>query len=59
VRLAVYKEGLLPRSGHEAGSGGAAKERRCRVDLGIFKSSVDVKKHSDLSLIEEAAKRLK
>ena len=29
------------------------------VDLGIFKSSVDVKKHSDLSLIEEAAKRLK
>ena len=29
------------------------------VDLGIFKSKVDVKKHSDLSLIEEAAKRLK
>jgi len=29
------------------------------VDLGIFKSSVDVKKHSDLSLIQEAAKRLK
>jgi len=29
------------------------------VDLGIFKSSVDIKKHSDLSLIEEAAKRLK
>jgi sulfonate transport system substrate-binding protein len=29
------------------------------VDLGIIKSSVDVKKHSDLSLIEEAAKRLK
>ena len=29
------------------------------VDLGIFKSSIDVKKHSDLSLIEEAAKRLK
>jgi NitT/TauT family transport system substrate-binding protein len=29
------------------------------VDLGIIKSSVDVKAHSDLSLIEEAAKRLK
>jgi sulfonate transport system substrate-binding protein len=29
------------------------------VDLGIVKSSVDVKAHSDLSLIEEAAKRLK
>jgi sulfonate transport system substrate-binding protein len=29
------------------------------VDLGIFKTRVDVKKHSDLSLIEEAAKRLK
>ena len=30
-----------------------------RCDLGIIKSKVDVKKHSDLSLIEEAAKRLK
>ena len=29
------------------------------VELGIFKSRIDVKKHSDLSLIEEAAKRLK
>jgi NitT/TauT family transport system substrate-binding protein len=29
------------------------------VDMGIFKSKVDVKAHSDLSLIEEAAKRLK
>ena len=29
------------------------------VDLGIIKKSVDVKAHSDLSLIEEAAKRLK
>jgi sulfonate transport system substrate-binding protein len=29
------------------------------VDLGIFKSKIDVKKYSDLSLIEEAAKRLK
>ncbi|HYI06756.1 MAG TPA: ABC transporter substrate-binding protein [Reyranella sp.] len=29
------------------------------VDLGIFKSRVDVKKHADLSLIQEAAKRLK
>jgi NitT/TauT family transport system substrate-binding protein len=29
------------------------------VDMGIFKSKIDVKKHSDLSLIEEAAKRLK
>jgi ABC-type nitrate/sulfonate/bicarbonate transport system substrate-binding protein len=29
------------------------------VDMGIFKSGIDVKKHSDLSLIEEAAKRLK
>ena len=28
-------------------------------ELGIFKSKVDVKQHSDLSLIEEAAKRLK
>ena len=29
------------------------------TDMGIFKSKVDVKAHSDLSLIEEAAKRLK
>jgi len=29
------------------------------VDLGIIKSHIDVKKHSDLSLIQEAAKRLK
>jgi len=29
------------------------------VDMGIFKSKLDVKKYSDLSLIEEAAKRLK
>jgi NitT/TauT family transport system substrate-binding protein len=29
------------------------------VDLGIIKSSVDVKKHADLSLVQEAAKRLK
>ena len=29
------------------------------VDLGIFKSSVDVRKDLDLSLIQEAAKRLK
>jgi sulfonate transport system substrate-binding protein len=29
------------------------------VDLGFLKSSFDVKKYSDLSLIEEAAKRLK
>ena len=29
------------------------------LDLGIIKSRVDVKQHSDLSLIEEAAKRLK
>jgi NitT/TauT family transport system substrate-binding protein len=29
------------------------------LDLGIIKSKVDVKAHSDLSLIEEAAKRLK
>jgi sulfonate transport system substrate-binding protein len=29
------------------------------VDLGIVKESVDVKKHSDLSLVQEAAKRLK
>ena len=29
------------------------------VDLGIFKSSFDVKKYADLSIVEEAAKRLK
>jgi NitT/TauT family transport system substrate-binding protein len=29
------------------------------VDLGIFKKSIDVKAHSDLSLVQEAAKRLK
>jgi NitT/TauT family transport system substrate-binding protein len=29
------------------------------TEMGVFKSKVDVKKHSDLSLIEEAAKRLK
>jgi NitT/TauT family transport system substrate-binding protein len=29
------------------------------VDLGIIKSTLDVKAHSDLSLVEEAAKRLK
>ncbi len=29
------------------------------VDLGIIKSSIDVKAHSDISLVEEAAKRLK
>lgn len=29
------------------------------VDLGIFKQNIDVKKHSDLSLVQEAAKRLK
>ena len=29
------------------------------VDLGFFKSRFDVKQHSDLSLIQEAAKRLK
>ena len=29
------------------------------ADLGIFRSHLDVKKHSDLSLIEEATKRLK
>ena len=29
------------------------------AEMGFFKSSFDVKKHSDLSLIEEAAKRLK
>jgi NitT/TauT family transport system substrate-binding protein len=29
------------------------------VELGIVKESVDVKKHADLSLIQEAAKRLK
>lgn len=29
------------------------------VDVGVIKTSVDVKKHADLSLIEEAAKRLK
>jgi sulfonate transport system substrate-binding protein len=28
-------------------------------DLGFIKSSFDVKKYSDLSMIEEAAKRLK
>ena len=28
-RLAVHQEGLLPRSGHEAGPDGAAEERRC------------------------------
>ncbi len=28
-------------------------------DLGFVKASFDVKAHSDLSLIEEAAKRLK
>jgi NitT/TauT family transport system substrate-binding protein len=28
-------------------------------DLGFIKASVDVKSHSDLSLVEEAAKRLK
>jgi ABC-type nitrate/sulfonate/bicarbonate transport system substrate-binding protein len=29
------------------------------LDLGIIKERVDVKKHSDLSIVEEAAKRLK
>ena len=29
------------------------------VDLGIFKQNIDVKKYSDLSLVQEAAKRLK
>jgi hypothetical protein len=28
-------------------------------DLGFVRGSVDVKKHADLSLVEEAAKRLK
>jgi len=28
-------------------------------DLGFVKASVDIKKHSDLSIVEEAAKRLK
>jgi hypothetical protein len=28
-------------------------------DLGFVKSSLDVKKHADLSVVEEAAKRLK
>ena len=28
-------------------------------DLGFVKSSLDVKKHADLSIVEEAAKRLK
>ena len=28
-------------------------------ELGFIKASIDVKKHSDLSLVEEAAKRLK
>ena len=28
-------------------------------DLGFVKTSVDVKAHSDLSLVQEAAKRLK
>lgn len=29
------------------------------IDVGVIKDSVDVKKHSDLSLVQEAAKRLK
>ena len=29
------------------------------AELGFFKSKLDVKKYSDLSLVEEAAKRLK
>ena len=29
------------------------------LELGIIKERVDVKKHSDLSIVEEAAKRLK
>ena len=60
VRLAVHQEGLLPRSGHDAGPRGAAAQRRHRRETWASSSrSVDVKEHSDLSLIEEAAKRLK
>ena len=29
------------------------------ADLGIFRSKFDVKKYSDLSIVEEAAKRVK
>ena len=29
------------------------------AELGFLKASFDVKKHSDLSMVEEAAKRLK
>jgi NitT/TauT family transport system substrate-binding protein len=30
-----------------------------QLQLGLVKASIDVKKHADLSLVEEAAKRIR
>ena len=50
--------GLLPRSQHEAEPRRAAAERRHDQRPRLGQIDFDVKTHSDLSLIEEAAKRL-
>ena len=58
LRLAVHRARCLPRSQDAARSCGAAEERRHDARSRLRQTALDVKKHADLSIVEEAAKRL-
>ena len=53
------KRDYLPRSRHAPNLDALQKNIDMTKDLGFVRASFDVKKHTDLSLVEEAAKRLK
>ena len=56
----LFTEGLLlPRPEHDPRSRGAAEEHRHDPRSGLRETALDIKKHADLSIVEEAAKRLK
>jgi ABC-type nitrate/sulfonate/bicarbonate transport system substrate-binding protein len=59
ARLGVHREGLFPRPQPHARIVALQRNVDLTRDLGFIKASFDVAKQSDLSLVQEAAKRLK